>query len=42
MRSRLMARDERREGLALLRAAERVAWVTLGLLLGYLLGMLHP
>lgn len=42
MRSRLVSRDERRERLALLRVAERVAWVALGLCLGYLLGMLHP
>lgn len=42
MRSRLVTRDERRERLALLRAVERLAWLALGLCVGYLLGMVSP
>lgn len=42
LRSSLARRDERRERVALLRVAERVAWISLGWCLGYLLGLLAP
>lgn len=40
--SRIVRRDDERDRVALLRAAERVAWIVLGWCLGYLLGILAP